>query len=110
MGRRAGYTGQESGAVAVGYEAGRSNQGIKAVAVGYEAGFSNQGINAVAIGASAGKTNQHDYSIVIAATGVPINSAAENSCHIVPIRSTSGIGSLKALYYEPSTGELFYLI
>ncbi len=62
---KAGLTGQQVYAVAIGVEAGNYLQSTGAIAIGFEAGNTLQSENAIAIGVSAGADNQSADAIAI---------------------------------------------
>ena len=88
IGYQAGFTNQQFASDAIGFQAGYSNQ-ITSTAIGYQAGLANQGAplgGAIAIGYQAGITNQHESSTIINATNTSVNSLANNTFYLNPIR------------------------
>ncbi len=65
MGLQAGYTGQSTGAVAIGFAASATGQRAFAVSVGPSAAITRQGTGAVAIGYQAAAADQAMFSVVI---------------------------------------------
>lgn len=62
---KAGLTGQQLQAIAIGVEAGNYNQSSGAIALGLLSGNTEQGLSSIAIGVEAGKLIQQDESIAI---------------------------------------------
>jgi len=65
IGFQAGFTNQQTNAVALGYQAGYATQGTYAIAMGYQAGYIQQGTYAIAIGYLAGNSLQGQYSVAM---------------------------------------------
>jgi hypothetical protein len=65
IGNSAGFTGQGTYSLALGFNAGQFNQGTGCISLGNLAGNANQTINSIAIGTSAGNTGQGSSSIAI---------------------------------------------
>jgi hypothetical protein len=107
IGNSAGQFDQGQNSVAIGFEAGNSNQGSNSVAIGYRAGAVNQSSNAVAIGSQAGELNQSTNTIVINASGFPLNTTRSNAFYVSPIREENIIVSLKPLYYNNTSKEIY---
>jgi hypothetical protein len=108
-----GILNQGSNSVAIGSGAGISNQGENCIAVGTNVGVSNQGQGAIAIGVNAGVTSQHPYSICINADPTTIlDSTQSSSLFINPVRGLSAaqLAAAAPLYYNPTSGEIVYLI
>ena len=108
-----GILNQGSNAVAIGAGAGVVNQGENCIAVGTNAGVSNQGQGAIAIGVNAGVTSQHPYSICINADpNTILDSTQGSSLFINPVRGLSAaqLAAAAPLYYNPTSGEIVYLI
>jgi hypothetical protein len=108
-----GTVNQGSNSVAIGAGAGVLNQGENCIAVGTNVGVSNQGEGAIAIGVTAGVTSQHPYSICINAdTNTILDSTQSSSLFINPVRGLSAdqLAASAPLYYNPTSGEIVYLI
>ena len=87
--------------------------GCNNIAQGYRALSGNTtGSNNIAIGICSGATVQSDNSIILNATGSTLNSPANNTFTVKPVRgdSTANLvgGGFKAVYYNPTTGEFAY--
>jgi len=109
IGGQAGVVDQDTNAVAIGYNAAHNNQSSKAIAIGSYAGSQNQGYNCVAIGPSAGQNNQPNYSIVISAAQGACNPQWENTCHITPVRNTTGPTTTNTpMYYDAGASEVYH--
>jgi hypothetical protein len=108
IGALAGISVQGQGAVAVGFGAGYNLQGVNSVAIGKQAGLGGQGANAIAIGYGAGDNNQAANTIILNASGVIVNSVAEqpNSFYVAPIRSAAATANV--VYYNTTTKEVTY--
>jgi len=108
IGALAGISVQGQGAVAVGFGAGYNLQGVNSVAIGKQAGLGGQGANAIAIGYRAGDNNQAANTIILNASGVIVNSVAEqpNSFYVAPIRTATATSNV--LYYNTTTKEVTY--
>ena len=118
IGQNTGYTNQQSNAIAIGQSAGYGLQGANAIAVGQNAGQTNQGTNAVAIGQNAGSTGQGANAVAIGQnagwTGQGANSIAiGNNSNITGINNiflnATGIekqffGQTGAFYVNPIRG------
>ena len=100
MGYQAGYTNQQSGAIAIGYLAGNvglttgatTGQDVNAIAIGVSAGQTAQDSGAIAIGFQAGGTNQGTNAIAIG-TGAGANTQASNG---IAIGNNAGQGSQRS--------------
>ncbi len=84
-GPQAGFSGQGTGAIAIGYGAGATGQGQRAVAIGYQAGFVNQAADSVAIGPGAAVASQPPRSIVINADPDVVLNPGSSGLYIHPI-------------------------
>jgi hypothetical protein len=94
------------GTIRLGAGAGYTQQQTSAIALGLMAGHSNQGSYAIAIGREAGKTNQPEKSIVINATGMALGTVTKSqACYVAPIASGT---SSHVLYYDPTSREITY--
>lgn len=104
IGRSSAINGAATGAVSIGALANSVAAGASSVSIGVSSGASST--SGIAIGNLA--RSGHSNSIVLNATGVQLNSAAANACHIAPIRTapetTSG---LQQLCYDTSSSEVF---
>jgi len=108
-----GTVNQGGNSVAIGAGAGVLNQGENCIAVGTNVGVSNQGEGAIAIGVNAGVTSQHPYSICINADpNTILDSTQSSSLFINPVRGLSAdqLAASAPLYYNPTSGEIVYLI
>ena len=95
--------------VAIGAFAGNSSQAESSVAIGTNAGQSSQGTQSVAIGPNAGQTNQHNNTIILNALGSALNSGIGGAFYVAPIRGdNSSASTVKSLYYDTITHEIFY--
>jgi len=94
------------GTIRLGEGAGFTQQQTSAVALGVMAGYSNQGSYAIAIGREAGKTNQPNNSIVLNATGAALGTVTKSSAlYVAPVASgTAG----NVLYYDAISKEISY--
>jgi hypothetical protein len=110
IGRNAGITNQEEGAVAIGFGAGCNTQQAGTIAIGYKSGSQSQRANAIAIGAFTGETNQIQNSIIINATGKSYNPATtinDQGLFVKPIRNVDFITSeTYKLGYDTITKEV----
>ena len=110
IGNATGLEVQGENAVAIGGNAGKQAQGVKSVAVGWNAGSLNQGSCSIAIGANAGATGQHKNSIVLNASENPLNTAAQNTFYVRPVRvvdeTAAGQSAMRSMLYDKVTGEV----
>jgi hypothetical protein len=94
------------GTVRLGEGAGYTQQQTSAVAVGLMAGHTNQGSYAIAIGREAGKTDQPEKSIVLNATGVALGTVTKSQAlYVAPV--SSGTTS-NVLFYDTTSKEIMY--
>lgn len=104
---KTGGTGADS--IGIGTQAQLSSiPGSNAIAIGYRAGYSGQGATSIAIGANAGYTNQAVNTIILNASGANLNQTNANTFTVKPIRAITDTTGFKALYYNPTTGEIAY--
>jgi hypothetical protein len=94
------------GTIRLGEGAGYTQQQTSAVALGLMAGHFNQGSYAIAIGREAGKTNQPEQSIVINASGAALGTVTKSQAlYVAPIGSGT---SANVLYYDTTSKEISY--
>jgi hypothetical protein len=108
IGWYSGSTSVGDQAVCFGVRSGQSGTGSNTVAIGRNTGYAGGPTgseNAIYIGFQAGSNTTRNGSIMINASGGPLNPAADNVCHIYPVRNTGNSNYLK---YNSGTGEVTY--
>ncbi len=120
-GLHAGFTGQGTGAISIGWQAGATGQKTFGVALGPSAGFSNQGTGAVAVGFRAGYTGQGAYSLAVGpyagSNNLPQNAIALNASqvelnpgfsglYIYGLNSSTAVNA--PLIYDTATSGVMY--
>jgi len=108
IGWYSGSTSVGDQAVCFGVRSGQFGTGSNTVAIGRNtcyAGGPTGSENAVYIGYQAGSNTTRNGSTIINASGLAINPAADNVCHIYPVRSLANSNYLK---YNSGTGEVTY--
>lgn len=103
-------TGYPAECVDIGYQAARisNTAASRRVSVGYMAHEQNPNANSVAVGYAAGRNGAHANTIILNATGANLDSTGASRMFAKPVREVTDITGLKALYYDPSTGEIVY--
>jgi len=101
MGLQAGFSGQSTGAVAIGYGAGATGQRDLSVAVGFTSCVTSQGSGSVAIGPSIDPILPQ--TIVVHGNGAAF-TAPTTGLYLNPINRQSTGGYL--LGYDPTTNEV----
>jgi hypothetical protein len=101
----AGYSKQNSQAIAIGTNAAYFNQGSNGIAIGRGAGETIQGPYSIAIGYLAGQNSQSVSSIVINATNTALDTS-DPGLYVQPLRSATSSGY--GLWYDNSRKEILY--
>lgn len=108
IGGNAGTNTQQRGSIAIGSRCGETFQGVNSIAIGVAAARLNQGANSIAIGTGAGLASQHRNSIILSANPTAVNSTANFTCYIAPIRGQAlGLG-VGVMHYNPISFEVTY--
>jgi len=108
VGQAAGKENQGDSCIAVGYTAGMMSQGTASIAMGFQAGRENQGDSAIAIGVNSGLTNQPNQSICL---GMNVQALEAGGLYTTMLpKDHTTVPDAKALYYNPTTKEVFYTV